>query len=256
MDITYAFGGRIVAITGAASGFGRLAAERFAAAGARLVLSDIDGDAVRGVADSLRAAGAKVEDMACDVSREEDVRRFVERAVAHFGQLDAAVNNAGIAHPLTRLADCSEELFDRNIAVNLKGVFLCMKHELKQMAGQGHGVILNLASASGLIGSPFLGPYTASKHGVVGLTRTAAVEYGRKGVRVNALCPAFSHTALLDRLVEQKGEAILQSIASNIPMQRLADPGEVVDAILWLCSDANGFMNGAAISVDGGLVAG
>jgi NAD(P)-dependent dehydrogenase (short-subunit alcohol dehydrogenase family) len=173
-----------------------------------------------------------------------------------FGGVDIAVNNAGIIHDLVRTADISDEVFDRNIAVNLKGTFLCMRHELQQMAAKGEGKIINMASASGLIGSPFLSVYAAAKHGVVGLTRSAAVEYGRKGIQINALCPAFSSTPMLEAVVETRGEKVLDGIVGAIPMQRLARPEEVVNAILWLSSDENSFMNGAAVSVDGGLVAG
>ena len=173
-----------------------------------------------------------------------------------FGGVDIAVNNAGIIHDLVRTADISDEVFDKNIAVNLKGTFLCMRHELQQMSQKGTGKIINMASASGLIGSPFLSVYAAAKHGVVGLTRSAAVEYGRKGIQINALCPAFSSTPMLEAVVETRGEKVLDGIVGAIPMQRLARPEEVVTAILWLSSDENSFMNGAAVSVDGGLVAG
>ena len=248
------FSNKVVSITGAGSGFGRLAAEKFAAADARLVLSDIDPDALQQV--TARLGSDAVLAVACDVSNEGEVANLFEQAKNVFGGVDIAVNNAGIIHDLVRTAEISEEVFDRNIAVNLKGTFLCMRHELRQMAAKGSGKIINMASASGLIGSPFLSAYAAAKHGVVGLTRSAAVEYGRKGIQINALCPAFSSTPMLDAVVEERGAKVLEGIVGAIPMQRLAEPEEIVNAILWLSSDDNSFMNGAAVSVDGGLVAG
>ena len=254
MTTTYDFSGKVVSITGAGSGFGRLAAEKFAASGARLVLSDINAEALQEVADSLGSETALA--VACDVSDANQVAAMFDQAQEAFGGVDIAVNNAGIIHDLVRTADCSEETFDRNIAVNLKGTFLCMRHELRQMAAKGSGRIVNMASASGLVGSPFLSVYAAAKHGVIGLTRSAAVEYGRKGIQINALCPAFSSTPMLEAVVESRGEKVLDGIVGAIPMQRLAQPEEIVNAILWLSSDDNSFMNGAAVSIDGGLVAG
>ena len=254
--VNYDFSDRVVSITGAASGFGQRAAERFAAAGASLVLSDVNREGLDTVATQLADAGGEVLAIPCDISRDDEVRALFDAAEQQCGGVDVAVNNAGIIHPLARLADCDEATFDRNIAVNLKGTFLCMRYALRQMQAKGRGRIVNIASASGLIGSPFLATYAAAKHGVIGLTRSAAVEYGRKGIQINALCPSFSGTGLLDSVVEQKGDAIVDGITSVIPMQRLADVDEVVSAILWLSSDDNSYMNGAAVSIDGGLVAG
>ena len=193
--------------------------------------------------------------MACDIRDTQQVENFFSKTIAHYSRLDIAINNAGVVHEMKRLADCTEAMFDFNIGVNLKGTFLCMKSALVQMNAQGYGTILNIASASGLIASPFLGLYAAAKHGVIGLTKTAAAEYARKGVRINALCPAFSATAILDQVIADKGDKVAAGIAANIPAQRLAEPEEVVNAMLWLCSDDNSYMNGAAISIDGGLVA-
>ena len=256
MTTQHDFSDKVVSITGAASGFGHLAAEKFAAAGATLVLSDIDGVALQVVADELDAGDDRLLSVTCDVSIDAEVANMFDQAEERFGGVDIAINNAGIIHDLLRTSDISEETFDRNIAVNLKGTFLCMRHELRRMAAKGTGKIVNMASASGLIGSPFLSAYAAAKHGVIGLTRSAAVEYGRKGIQINALCPAFSSTPMLDAVVEERGEKVLDGIVGAIPMQRLAKPEEIVNAILWLSSDENSFMNGAAVSVDGGLVAG
>jgi NAD(P)-dependent dehydrogenase (short-subunit alcohol dehydrogenase family) len=253
MTTQHDFSDKVISITGAGSGFGRLAAEKFAAAGARLVLSDINPEALQEAAAGLGADA--VLSSPCDVSDANQVAALFDRAQEQFGGVDIAVNNAGIIHELVRAGDISDEDFDRNIAVNLKGTFLCMRHELRQMLEKGTGKIINMASASGLVGSPFLSVYAAAKHGVVGLTRSAAVEYGRKGIQVNALCPAFSSTPMLEAVVESRGEGVLGGIVGAIPMQRLAEPEEVVNALLWLSSDENSFMNGAAVSVDGGLVA-
>ena len=254
MTVTYDFSNKVISITGAGSGFGRLAARKFATAGARLVLSDVNFEALQYVTNELGTDSVLAVE--CDVSDAVQVASMFDQAAERFGGIDIAVNNAGIIHDLVRISDISEETFDRNIAVNLKGTFLCMRHELRLMAAKGSGKIINMASASGLIGSPFLSVYAAAKHGVVGLTRSAAVEYGRKGIQVNALCPAFSSTPMLEAVVEERGEKVLDGIVGAIPMQRLAEPEEIVNAILWLSSDENSFMNGAAMSVDGGLVAG
>ncbi|MGI9286684.1 MAG: SDR family NAD(P)-dependent oxidoreductase, partial [Pseudomonadales bacterium] len=235
----YDYNGKVVLITGAGSGFGKMAAEKFSAAGASLALSDINVESVDAVAEELRTVDANVVSMACDVSKEGDVQQFVAATVAEYGKLDVAINNAGMAHELTKMTECDEALWDITVAVNLKGVFLCMKHELQQMSQQGCGVILNVSSAAGILGAPLLGPYAAAKHGVVGLTRTGAVEFARKGIRVNAICPAFSHTPLVDKLVEQKDESRLSNMASHIPMQRLGQSDEIVQAMLWACSDDN-----------------
>ena len=254
MTVTYDFSNKVISITGAGSGFGRLAARKFATAGARLVLSDVNFEALQDVTNELGTDSVLAVE--CDVSDAVQVASMFDQAAERFGGIDIAVNNAGIIHDLVRISDISEETFDRNIAVNLKGTFLCMRHELRLMAAKGSGKIINMASASGLIGSPFLSVYAAAKHGVIGLTRSAAVEYGRKGIQVNALCPAFSSTPMLVAVVEERGEKVLDGIISAIPMQRLAEPEEIVNTILWLSSDDNSFMNGAAVSVDGGLVAG
>lgn len=255
MTVQYDYSNKVVAITGAASGFGKLAAENFANAGAKLFLSDVNIEALKQLVLSLQASGADVYAVQCDIADENQVHSMFEQIIEKFGKLDVAINNAGVIQEMKRLGDCTEAMFDFNIGINLKGTFLCMKSTLNIMAEQGSGCILNIASASGLIGSPFLGLYSAAKHGVIGLTKSAAIEYARKGVRINALCPAFSSTKMLDQVVADKGNTLVQGITENIPAQRLAEPQEVVDAMLWLCSAKNSYMNGAAVSIDGGLVA-
>ena len=251
---TYDYTGKVVLITGAASGFGRLAAAAFAEAGALLALADLNLDALNATVSEAGIAPERVLTMRCDVAVNSDVQQFVAATVTRFSRLDVAINNAGIGHPLARLADCDEESFDRNIAVNLKGVFLCLRAELPQMVRQGGGVILNVSSVAGIAGAPMLGPYAAAKHGVIGLTKTAALEYARRNIRVNALCPAYTRTPILDALGSRPGT--LDHMAAAIPMQRLGEPGEIVQAMLWACSAQNSFMTGQAIALDGGLTAG
>lgn len=252
--VHYDYTGKTVLITGAAGGFGRSAALAFARAGARVGISDIDSDGLEATAAELTGLGCDLVALRCNVAVSSEVDTFVASVCDTFGYVDIAINNAGIGHRQQRLADCDDSTFDQVLAVNLKGVFTCMRAELRQMDGRG-GVILNIASAAGITGAPFLSPYAASKHGVVGLTRSAALEYARRGVRINALCPSFAATPLLDDLVAEKGDAGLAALARATPMQRLGQPRESVEAMLWLCSDANSFMTGQAIAVDGGLTA-
>ena len=249
--------GRVVLITGAAGGFGALAARRFAQAGARLALSDRAEGAVLALAEELGAFGQAV-----DVSDEASVEGHVAAVLERFGRLDVAINNAGVGHapvPITRTPVAE---FDRMMAVNARGVFLGMKHQLPPMIEAGRGAVLNVASAAGLVGAGQLAAYAASKHAVVGLTRAAADEVARAGVRVNALCPSFATTPLFeemaDAIVERRGgtrEDAHARIASRVPMRRVADPAEIVQAMLWICHDDNAFMTGQAIALDGGLTA-
>ena len=252
----YDFSGQVVLITGAGSGFGRLAAKSFAAAGAQLALSDVNVAALHETVRTHRLDEQQVLCMGCDVAVASEVDLFVAATIARFGRIDVALNNAGIGHPLARLADCDEDTFDRNVAVNLKGVFLCMRAELPHMLKQGGGVILNVSSVAGIRGAPMMAAYAAAKHGVIGLTRTAALEYAKRNIRVNALCPAYTRTPILDRLVEGGRAGTLDNMAAAIPMQRLGEPAEIVQAMLWACARENSFMTGQALALDGGLCAG
>ena len=256
------FDGQVVQITGAASGFGRLAAERFAAEGAVLALSDLDGEKLAEVETALRSNGHRVLSEKVDVTLEAEVSGHIASILDAFGQLDVAINNAGRAHPLTPLPALDLEIFEQMMAVNARGVFLGLKHQIPPMMGQGRGAILNVASVAGLVGAGYLSAYAASKHAIVGLTRSAADEVAGKGIRVNALCPAFAQTPMLDQmtgqLAERHGvseeEASLR-LAKRIPMKRTIRPQEVVDAMLWICSPGNTGMTGQAIAVDGGMTA-
>ncbi|MBM7069640.1 SDR family NAD(P)-dependent oxidoreductase [Actibacterium sp. 188UL27-1] len=247
------FTGQVVLITGAASGFGAEAARRFAAEGARLVLSDLD---------PIADPPIDVLDHPADVSDADQMAALHEAALDRFGQIDVAINNAGIGHDLAPLTDIPVEAFDRMMAVNARGVFLGMKHQLPGMIARKSGVILNVSSAAGLLGASHLSAYAASKHAVVGLTRAAADEVARAGVRVNAVCPSFAATPLFNEMADdiatKRGmdrETAYTHIAARIPMRRVARVEEVVQAMVWACDPANSFMTGQTISIDGGLTA-
>lgn len=255
MDIR--FDEKIVLITGAGSGFGRKAAEEFAQAGAKLILSDVNEAGLNETVQKLGLAEERIISTICDISKPQDVTDMVQGGIDHFGRLDIAINNAGIGSPMVRAADLSVSDFDRVMAVNVRGVFLCMQQELAQMTAQGHGVILNVSSVAGLVGAPFLAAYSASKHAVIGLTKSAAQEYARKNIRINALCPAFCHTPLVDDMLGgAEGEKREKGMMNAIPMGRLGTSEEIVSGMMWLCSDQNSFTTGQAMAFDGGLTAG
>ena len=247
------FEGKTVLITGAARGFGKMAAEMFTAEGAKVALGDVDEAAVAEVAASLGGVSRR-----CDVSDEADVKALVDLAVGIDGRLDIALNNAGIGHPLGFTADISHADFMKQMAVNAGGCFLGMKHQLPVMMKQKSGAILNTASAAGLVAAPLSAAYSAAKHAVVGLTKTAADEYARFGIRVNAICPSFADTAMVDELRAGLGgsaDEVDPKLTNRIPMRRVAAPEEIVQAMLWICSDENSFMTGQAVALDGGLTA-
>lgn len=246
--------GKSVLITGAAHGIGRVAAQCFASAGARLMLSDIDEPAGRQLVAQFHDLGIDARFQRCDVTAAGEVAALVSATVEAFERLDCAVNNAGIEQRHTKLADHDDDDFDRVVAVNLKGVYLCLKHELRAMLAQGHGTIVNTASLAGLGGAPTLGGYVASKHGVMGLTRTAALEYAKRGIRVNAVCPSYTNTDMVRRMIDtnpQMGDVLRNAS----PMKRMGEPDEVARAIAWLCSDESSFVNGQGLALDGGITA-
>lgn len=258
------YAGKTVMITGAAGGFGSLAASRFAAEGANLVLGDREEASLEAVVGRHALDLGRVVLVAGDVSREETAARMVEAAVARFGALDVAINNAGVAHRLQRLSETEASVIEQALSVNVMGVFHCMRRQIEVMQerhrreGVG-GAILNVASVAGIVGAPLLAAYSASKHAVVGLTKSAALETARRGVRINALCPSFARTAMVDEIVAaMRGEPdeALARLVGAVPMGRAAEPEEVVQAMLWACSDENAFMTGQAIALDGGLSAG
>jgi len=244
--------GKAGLVTGAASGIGRACAVRFAAEGAAVVVADLE-SARRGgeqTVQTINDAGGRAEFFACDVSRAEDSQALVAHVVARFGRLDFAHNNAGIGvHAL--LADTEDEDFDRVVAVNLRGTFLGMKHQIRQMQGNG-GAIVNTASNAGLRGVKRIGAYAATKHGILGLTKNAAIEYANDGIRVNAVCPGAIMTPLATNLPPERQQEILRPQA----LSRFGEPEEVAAAVVWLCSDEASFVTGVAMPVDAGSVAG
>ncbi|QIZ35971.1 SDR family NAD(P)-dependent oxidoreductase [Saccharopolyspora sp. ASAGF58] len=247
--------GKVALITGAGSGIGAATATFFANMGARLALADINDEAGRAVADRLQRDGAKTLFIQADVSRADDVSAMVAAAVSHFGALDCAFNNAGIDGDYAPTHQCTEENFDRVLAVNLKGVWLCLKYELAHMLDQGHGAIVNVASVAGLVGvNVGLPAYTASKHGVVGLTRDAALEVATTGIRVNAICPGVTRTEMYDQAIK-KGWVVEEQLLDHQPVKRAAQPEEIAQAAAWLCSDQSSFVTGAILPVDGAWTA-
>ena len=248
------FEGKVALVTGAGSGIGRASAMAFAQAGAKVVVADIVVAGGEETVQMIQQAGGEAIFVEADVSQASAVEAMVNKAVATYGRLDYAHNNAGIEGAMSSTVDCTEETWDRTIAINLKGVWLCMKYEIPQMLKQGGGAIVNTASIAGLVGSPGLPAYVASKHGVNGLTKAAALEYAKEGIRVNAVCPGAIRTPMIARVVEENPE-MGQIIESMHPIGRAGEPEEVAQTVVWLCSDAASFVTGLPMAVDGGVVA-
>jgi NAD(P)-dependent dehydrogenase (short-subunit alcohol dehydrogenase family) len=246
------FTGKVALVTGAAAGMGLATAHAFAEAGAAVVLADFKEDVVKAAAQKLAAEGHKVLAVRCDVSEDTQVAAMVDRAVAEFGRLDAAFNNAGVMAHISPVAESSREDWDRVIGINLRGVWSCMKHELRQMERQGSGAIVNNASVGALTGNPGIASYIASKHGVVGLTRTAALEYVKRGIRVNAVNPSLIDTQIARDVVNRDEQAYAE-LAKQVPIGRAGRPEEIASVVLWLCSPGASYVVGHALTVDGGL---
>lgn len=248
--------GKVGLITGAGSGIGREAALRFAREGARVVVSDINASAGAETVELVKAAGGEAVFVRCDVARGPEVEALVAGAVAAFGRLDCAFNNAGVeGDTRATTITCTEENFDLNINVNLKGVWWCMKYEIEQFLRQASpGAIVNTSSLAGLVGVPRGNAYVAAKHGVIGLTKTAALEFAKQDIRVNAVCPGAIETPMLKRIVgdSEKGYEMMRKME---PVGRLGKPGEIAEAVVWLCSERASFVTGLAMSVDGGTYA-
>jgi NAD(P)-dependent dehydrogenase (short-subunit alcohol dehydrogenase family) len=246
------FENKVALVTGAASGIGLATARAFAESGASVVLADVNEKAVRSAGDELSVKGHKVLAVRCDVSDDAQVEAMVDRTVANFGRLDAAYNNAGVQNVLAETADATREDFDRVTAINLRGVWSCMKFELRQMRKQGSGAIVNCSSIGGLVGGAGRGTYHAAKHGVLGLTTSAALEYAARGIRINAVCPGLIQTPMSDQMVAAGQADALAAMLKDVPIARLGRPEEIADAVLWLCSSASSLVVGHALVVDGG----
>jgi NAD(P)-dependent dehydrogenase (short-subunit alcohol dehydrogenase family) len=246
------FTGKVALVTGAASGMGLATAQAFAEAGAAVVIADAREETAQHEAEKLMAAGYKAIAIRCDVSDDAQVEQMVQRTVSEFGRLDAAFNNAGVMAHIVPTADSTREEWDRVININLRGVWSCMKYELRQMERQASGAIVNNASVGALTGNPGIGSYIASKHGVIGLTRTAALEYVKKGVRVNAVNPGLIDTQIA-RDVVAGNEQAYREIERHVPIGRAGRPEEIAAAVLWLCSPGASYVVGHGLTVDGGM---
>ena len=253
MNPTYNFTGQVALVTGAGSGMGLVTAQAFAEAGAAVVLSDINQAAVTAAVDALTASGHQAIAVACDVADESHVAAMTARTVATFGRLDMAFNNAGIQVPPSDAADEPAENFDRVTAINLRGVWTCMKHELHQMRDQGSGAIVNCSSLGGLVGLPGRAAYHASKHGVIGLTKSAALEYAPRNIRINAICPGAIDTPMVAAMTTEPDA--MANMVKTQPIGRLGRADEIAAAVLWLASPAASLVTGVALPVDGGYTA-
>lgn len=249
MNISFA--GQVALVTGAGSGMGLETAKAFAESGAAVVLADINEASAKEAAERLTKAGHKAIGIRCDVADENQVKEMVDTAVATFGRLDAAYNNAGVQSLVTDTADLTSEEWDRVFNINLKGVWLCMKYELQQMRQQGSGAIVNCSSIGGLIGLPGRAAYHAAKHGMLGLTKSAAIEYAPRGIRINTVCPGTIHTPMVD-IMFQSGDLSEAEVIKLAPINRLGQASEIADTVLWLCSSMSTYVIGQAIAVDGG----
>ena len=252
--MTGEFAGQVALVTGAGSGIGRASALAFARAGARVVVADVATPGGEETLGLITASGGEAHFVRADVSQSGDVEALVRQTIERYGRLDLAHNNAGVESGRASTHACTEENWDRTLAINLKGVWLCLKYELPEMLRQGGGAIVNTASVAGLVGLPELPAYVASKHGIVGLTRTAALEYAPRGIRVNAVCPGVIRTPMVERFAAANPQAQTELSAAE-PIGRLGEPEEVAQAVLWLCSAAASFVTGTCLPVDGGWVA-
>jgi NAD(P)-dependent dehydrogenase (short-subunit alcohol dehydrogenase family) len=246
--------GKVAVITGGGSGIGRATALAFAREGAKVVVADVVVAGGEETVRMIKAAGGEAIFIKTDVTKTAEVGAMVKKTIETYGRLDCAFNNAGIEGEMAPTADCTEENWDRVVAIDLKGVWLCMKYELPQMLKQGGGAIVNTASVAGLVGFQGIPAYVASKHGVNGLTKTAALEYAKSGIRVNAVCPGVIHTPMVERFFTTNPQ-LAEGMTALEPVGRLGKPEEIAEAVVWLCSDAASFVTGLPMAVDGALTA-
>lgn len=249
--MSFSFKDQVALVTGAASGMGLAASKAFAASGASVVMVDVNEEAVLNAAAELNAAGYSAIGIRCNVANIDEVKAMVDQAVSTFGRIDAAFNNAGVQSPVAETAIADPEDYDFVMDVNLRGIWNCMKYELIQMKKQGSGAIVNNSSLGGLVGIAERGIYHASKHGVVGLTKSAGLEYAPQNIRVNAICPGIIETPMVSGMLESQPEAMAE-LMKDVPIKRLGRAEEIADAVLWLCSPASTFVIGHALPVDGG----
>jgi len=245
------YAGKVAFVTGAGTGIGRATALAFAREGAGVVVADVSEQGNRETARMIEAAGGRALAVACDVRQAEDVKAALDKAVETFGRLDVAFNNAGVEQPIMPAADLTEEQWDRIVDIDLRGVFLCMKHEIPSMLEQGGGAIVNTSSGAGVKGFAGQAAYCAAKYGIVGLTKAAALDYASQNIRVNAVCPGIIETPMMDRFSGGTPEG-RERVISQEPVGRMGKPEEIAAAVLWLCSDAASFATGHAMVVDGG----
>jgi NAD(P)-dependent dehydrogenase (short-subunit alcohol dehydrogenase family) len=248
------FKNQVALVTGGSFGIGRATALAFAKNGAKVIFADNVEDKEQETLKQIKEAGGEASFVLCDVSKNSEVENLIKKTIEKYGRLDFAYNNAGIEGASAMTHECTEENWDKTLGINLKGVWLCMKHELNYFLGQKKGVIVNCASIAGLVGFAGLPAYVASKHAIVGLTKTAALENARNNIRINAVCPGVIKTPMLDRLAGGN-TAVQEQFANSEPIGRLGTPEEIADAVIWLCSSASSFVTGHALPVDGGWVA-
>jgi NAD(P)-dependent dehydrogenase (short-subunit alcohol dehydrogenase family) len=245
---------KVALITGGSSGIGRAAARLFAQEGAKVVIADINIEGGEETLRIVREAGCEALFVRADVSRSADIEALIDKVVATHGRLDCAYNNAGVMGDMVSVTDLGEEAWDHVIETNLKGTWMCMKHQISQMLKQGHGVIVNTTASAGVKGgSPHRSAYAASKAGIVRLSKSAAMEYAEYGLRINVICPSHTRTPMLEQFFEMRPDLEADFIA-QAPMGRIATPEEVAEAALWLCSDASSFVTGHVLAVDGGYL--
>ena len=252
--MTETFKGKVALVTGGSSGIGRATARAFARCGARVVVADVSVEGGEETVSLIHNAGGEAVFVHTDMAQAPEIEHLISKTVETYSQLDCAFNNAGIAGDLSLTADCSEEHWNRVMSINLRGVWLCMKHELPQMLKQGGGAIVNTASVLGLVGIIGQTAYVAAKHGVVGLTKTAALEYAKSGIRVNAVCPGVIQTPMVEGVINAQPE-LTEGLLALEPVGRLGEPEEIAETVVWLCSDAASFVTGHSMAADGGYTA-